>query len=60
MRLYGISHDQIVDLVVPPNRRGVEKRGNLVYSANVGGVRIKAVIAEDDMDTVITVYDLDA
>lgn len=60
MRLYGISRDQIVDLVAPPNRRGVDRRGNPVYSGVVGGLRIKAVLAWDDMETVITVYDLEA
>ena len=60
MRLYGISRDQVVDLVASPNRHGVEGRGNVVYSGAAGGMRIKAVLAGDDMETIITVYDLES
>ena len=47
-------------MIVPENWQGVEEKGNLVYEGDVGGLGIGAVLAHDDMDTVITVYDLEA
>jgi len=60
MRLYRVRPSDVRGLIVSENWQGVEEKGNLVYEGEVGGVRIGAVLAHDDMDTVITVYDLEA
>jgi hypothetical protein len=60
MRLYGIASSDVKLLLVVENWRGVEEKGNLIYEGEVAAVRIGAVLAHDDMNTVITVYDLDA
>jgi hypothetical protein len=60
MRFYGLAESDVARLIVPENWQGVEGRGNLIYEGKVGAMRIGAVLAFDDMDTVITVYDLDA
>jgi hypothetical protein len=59
MRLYGITASDLVSLIASENRRGVDERGNLIYVGTVRAMRIGAVLACDDLDTVITVYDLD-
>lgn len=60
MRLYGLAESDMAGLIVPENWQGVEERGNLIYEGKAGPMRIGAVLAFDDMGTVITVYDLDA
>jgi hypothetical protein len=59
MRLYGITVSDMEKLIAPANWQGVEERGNLIYEGDVGAMRIGAVLAFDDMDIVITVYDLE-
>jgi hypothetical protein len=59
MRLYGVTPSDARGLIVAENWQGVEEKGNLIYEGEVGGMQIGAVLACDDMDTVITVYDLE-
>jgi len=60
MRLYGITPSNLASLIVAENWQGMEEKGRLVYEGDVDGLEIGAVLAYDDMDTVITVYDLEA
>ena len=60
MRLYAITSSDVTKLIVSDHLRGVAGRGNLLYEGEIRGRRIAAVLASDDMDTVVTVYDMEA
>ena len=44
----------------PENRNGEDPRGNPFYDKEIRGARFRAVLALDDLATVITGYDLEA
>jgi len=56
MRQYDITEEDIRAFVVPENRCGADPDGNPVYVGEVRGVRLRLILALDDMSTVITVY----
>jgi hypothetical protein len=59
MRLYGVTQEEVAALLVPSGEGGEEERGNPLYKGEIRGMRICAVLALDDLTTVITVYDLE-
>jgi hypothetical protein len=60
MRWKGLSADDVLAMFTPENRNGEDGRGNLFYDKEIRGTRFRAVLALDDLTTVITVYDLEA
>ncbi|HEY6551565.1 MAG TPA: hypothetical protein VIY71_10245 [Solirubrobacterales bacterium] len=60
MRLYGITWDEVSEIISPSNGDGVDQHGNLRYTGKVRGLSICVILAHDDRTTVITVYDLEA
>ncbi len=59
MRLKGLSQDDVLAMFSPENRNGEDPRGNLFYDKEIRGTCFRAVLALDDLTTVITVYDLE-
>lgn len=60
MRSNGLSRDDVLEMLSPENRHGADPRGNPFYDKEIRGKRFRAVLALDDLLTVITVYDLEA
>jgi hypothetical protein len=60
MRSSGLSGDDVLEMLSPENRNGTDPRGNLFYDKRIRGRYFRAVIALDDLETIITVYDLEA
>jgi hypothetical protein len=60
MRLCDVAQEEIEELVCPQNRVGEDPDGNLLYVGAVRSLSVCVVLALDDLDTVITVYDLEA
>lgn len=60
MRWKGLSSDDVLAMFLPENRNGEDSRGNLLYDKEIRGTCFRAVLACDDLATVITVYDLEA
>jgi len=56
MRQYGLSPEDIRVFVVPENRCGADPDGNPFYVGEIRGLRVRLVLALDDMSTVITLY----
>lgn len=56
MRQYGITEEDIRAFIVAENRCGADPDGNPVYVGEIRGVRLRLILALDDMSTVITVY----
>jgi hypothetical protein len=57
MRLYGISPQDVEEVVANPTGRSVDERGNARLAGETGAGRpILVVVAEDDPDLVITVF----
>jgi hypothetical protein len=46
-------------MLSPENRNGEDPRGNSFYDKEIRGTCFRAVLALDDLTTVITVYDLE-
>jgi hypothetical protein len=59
MRFEGLSRDDVSEMLVSANRNGEDARGNLFYDKEIRGGHFRAVLARDDLVTVITVYDLE-
>jgi hypothetical protein len=59
MRWKGLSQDEVLAMFSPENRNGEDPRGNLFYDKEIRGIRFRAVLAVDDLTTVITVYPLE-
>jgi hypothetical protein len=59
MRWKGLSSDDVLAMFSPENRNGEDPRGNLFYDKEIRGVSFRAVLAADDLTTVITVYPLE-
>lgn len=49
-----------MEILAPENRKGEDLRGNRFYIKEIRGIPFRAVLALDDLTTVITVYDLEA
>jgi hypothetical protein len=60
MRLYGITQAEVSEIISPANRAGVDRDGNLLYMGKIRDLSMCGVLALDDLDTVITVYDSEA
>ena len=60
MRSNRLSRDDVLEMFSPENRNGEDPRGNLFYDKEIRGTCFRAVLALDDLATVITVYDLEA
>jgi hypothetical protein len=60
MRLHALSRDEVLGIVSTTNRNGEDPDGNPLYVKEIRGTRFRAVLALDDMSTIITVYDLEA
>lgn len=57
MRLYAISIEDVEAAIAAPAVRAVDERGNAQLSSETGdGRRILVVVAQDDLDFVITVF----
>ena len=56
MRQYGFTQEDVRAFVVPENRGGADPDGNPVYVGEIRGIRVRLILALDDMSTVITVY----
>jgi hypothetical protein len=59
MRLCGVSGAEVLGIISSDNRAGEDPAGNLLYVGKIRGLSICAVLALDDLTTVITVYDLE-
>jgi len=60
MRFCGVTQDEVLAIISSSNLVGEDPDGNLLYAGTVGDLSICAVLAIDDLATVITVYDLEA
>ena len=60
LRLYGVTPDEVLEIISSANQAGEDWRGNQRYIGKIGGLSICVVRAYDDLTTVITVYDLEA
>lgn len=60
MRLCGITQEEVAGIVSSRHRAGEDGDGNLLYVGTIRDLSICVVLALDDLDTVITVYDLEA
>ena len=60
MRLCGVTQEEIAKVVCPQNRAGEDPNGNLLYVGAIRSLSVCVALALDDLDTVITVYDLEA
>jgi hypothetical protein len=60
MRLCGVSGEEVLEMISPENSAGEDRDGNLLYVGTIRDLSICAVLALDDLTTVITVYDLEA
>jgi len=59
MRLYGLTQDEVTEVISAGERDGEDRHGNLFYAKRVRGRTLRVVLALDDLGTVITVYDLE-
>jgi hypothetical protein len=60
MRLYGVTRNEVLAIVSPANRDGVDHHGNPRYIGTIRDLSVCVIRAYDDLTTVITVYDLEA
>jgi hypothetical protein len=60
MRLYGIARHDAQSVVSVESQVDADEDGNPIFVRRVNGRLLCLVLALDDMNTVITVYDLEA
>ena len=57
MRLYGLDAEDAERIIETPDREARDESGNVVYVASFAGRSMSVVVAGDDPDLVITLWE---